>query len=119
MEFVYFFVGVIATVIFYQTARNLSWIASYKQMEIQFLFSALNLMQYKHHAIKIIEISYADQEEKSEECKQIVKKIHEKFDAFGEYWIQDLIKRLPYKTEYNDWKSATLYAEQLINNNKK
>jgi hypothetical protein len=86
-------------------------------MEVQLLMMSFTLIQYKYHAISIIKISYSEEPEKKEECEAIVAKIHEKFDSYGESWIQELRSRLPYKTEYNDWKSALVYVEGLINNN--
>jgi hypothetical protein len=87
-------------------------------MELKFLLGAMSLIQYKHHAIMILELTYAEAAEKDpsklEECKKIVAKIHEKFDGFGDSWIESLIDKLPYKTEYTDWKTARVYVEQLI-----
>ena len=81
---------------------------------MQLLFIAASLIQYKYHAIKIIEISYSNEPDKQKECEEIVAKIHEKFDAYGDSWIEYMKSRLPYNTEYSDWKTAIQYAEQLL-----
>ena len=94
----------------------------FKTIEHSLLLSATELIQYKHHAIKILELSYdkaaEEDKTKTEEFKQIVQKINEKFDSYGESWIQYLIARLPYKTEYKDWKTGLAYIEGLLSINK-
>lgn len=101
---------------------NLVTTNTFKLMEKQILLSGLSLVQYKFHALKILEIAYDAAEEKypskAEEYKIVVEKVNEKFDGYGEEWIKLLISRLPYKTEYSDWKTALAYAERLLTNRK-
>ena len=91
---------------------------AYQKLEFQMLTAAGSLSQYKHHAIKIVEIAYAEDPTKAEEFKQVEQKIHEKFDSYSDTFIKSLISKLPYKTEYNDWRSALQYTERLINTSK-
>lgn len=109
-----FILGVVLGFLSFEILRTFVVLSTYRQLEAQMLFIAMSLIQYKYHAIKIIEISYSEEPNKKQECEQIVAKIHEKFDAFGDSWVQSLIQKLPYKTEYNDWKTAILYADKLI-----
>jgi hypothetical protein len=110
-----FILGVVVGFLFFETLKSIVLLNSFRQLEAQLLFAAMSLLQYKYHAIKIIEISYSNEPDKKEECEKIVAKIHEKFDGFGDSWIENLRQRLPYKTEYSDWKSAIQYVEELIN----
>ena len=120
--FLFFLAGVIITVAVYETIRKSAIAAimlGYKQMEVQYLIAGLSLMQYKHHAAKIVEIAYLGEPDRKYECKRVIERINEKFDEYSEAWVSDLITKLPYKTQYNDWKSALVYAEQLIKDNNK
>lgn len=122
MSFIMFLLGVATTAIFYEGTRALKLFGAFKQVELLFLFAALNLVQYKYHAIKILEISYMDEIEKNpdkkKELEQIISKIHSKFDSYGDSFVERLQKSLPYKTAYNDWKTAMLYAQELITKEK-
>lgn len=122
MEILLFCLGFLISHIISLVMRAKTTYTDYKLLEVQHLYSAVNLVQYKYHAIKILELAYEEAAEtnpsKTEECKMVVAKIHEKFDSFGDSYIQELINKLPYKTQYNDWASAIVYAEQLITNSK-
>jgi hypothetical protein len=101
---------------------NKVWLKySFVQMERSFLTGALSLIQFKYHAIAILEIAYSKEIEndpsKKEELDEIVKKIHEKFDGYADSWVKQTISLLPYKPEYNDWQSALLFVERLIKSN--
>ena len=118
----YYIFGFVSCMLLYEIVKNYAIYYSFRAMELQFLFGALSLIQYKYHAIRIIEACYEEaaltDATKAEECKLVVAKIHEKFDGYGHSWIESLIARLPYKTEYNDWNSAILYGERLLTMNK-
>jgi len=49
-----------------------------------------------------------------EELKQVINKIHEKFNSFGNEWVKNLKNNLPYETEYNNWEEAIEYANKLF-----
>lgn len=93
---------------------------TFKHTEKKLLFISLSLLEYKYHAIEIINIVYdkaiEEDEAKKEEKKKVVEKIHEKFSYFGDEWIRSLKKLLPFETEYNNWKEAIEYADKLFNN---
>lgn len=78
----------------------------------------MSLLQYKYQAIQLMEIVYdrASENDSSmiNEKKQVINKIHEKFLLFGNEWISDLKKALPYNTEYNNWPEAIEYMEKLL-----
>lgn len=90
-------------------------------MERNFLTGALSLIQFKYHAIAILEIAYSKEIEndptRKEELDEIVKKIHEKFDGFADSWVKQMISLLPYKPEYDNWETALLFVERLIKSN--
>lgn len=101
---------------------NKVWLKySFIQMERNFLAGAISLIQYKYHAIAILEIAYSEQIEKDpstkKELDEIVDKIHEKFDGYADSWVKQMISLLPYKPNYNDWQGALLHAQQLIKHN--
>ena len=110
----FFILGFVCTCIIFELFKSLALFASFKKLEAQLLFVASSLVQYKYHAIKIVEIAYSADDEKKEECANIVAKIHEKFDGYGDKWVESLKVNLPYATQYNDWKSAIQYFEQLL-----
>lgn len=118
-------IGVLIGILFGLIAGNLLnkvWLKyAFVQMERSFLSGAISLIQFKYHAIAILEIAYSEEIEKDptkkKELDEIVEKIHEKFDGFADSWVKQLISTLPYKPEYNDWQGALLFVEQLIKNN--
>lgn len=118
MYILVWFLGVICGVILFEILKAFLLYSTYRRMEGMLLYIAASLMKYKYHAIKIVEIAYSADESKKEECLEIVAKIHQKFDGFGDEWVKDLKSRLPYNTEYNDWKTAIQYIERLITENK-
>lgn len=117
-----FGIGFFVCILLFSYSINSILNDTFHKMETQILLAALSLIQYKYHAIKILEIAYDASSKKypskNEEYNLVVAKIHEKFDSYGESWIKLLMSRLPYKTQYNDWKSALAFAEQLLTNNK-
>lgn len=117
MYFFMWLLGVVCGFILFELIKSYVLYTSFRRMEAQLLFIAASLVQYKYHAIKIIEIAYSSDENKNEECQNVIAKIHEKFDSYANSWINLLKQNLPYNTEYNDWKSAIHYIEQLITKN--
>ena len=122
LYFLAFLIGFITCLLLFSKSIDLVITNTFKIMEKQILLSGFSLMQYKFHALKILEIAYDAAEEKypskAEEYKLVVEKVNQKFDDYGNDWIKLLISRLPYKTEYNDWKTALVYAERLLSNRK-
>ena len=121
----YIGVGLLVGILFGLTSANLLnkvWLKySFIQMERNFLTGALSLIQFKYHAIAILEIAYSKEIEndptRKEELDEIVKKIHEKFDGFADSWVKQMISLLPYKPEYDNWETALLFVERLIKSN--
>lgn len=122
LYFLSFIAGFFICLLLFSSSISLVITNTFKHMEKQLLLSGLSLIQYKFHALKILEIAYDAAEEKypskAEEYKLVVEKVNQKFDGYGEEWIKLLISRLPYKTEYRDWKTALVYAERLLSNRK-
>lgn len=114
--------GVFSGIILFITYKSAVITSFFKAMEMQFLFAAFGLIQYKYQAIHILKVAYDAAAEKDpskkEEYEEVESKIHQKFDGFGDSWVQDLKNRLPYDTEYNDFNSALRYVERLINEKK-
>jgi hypothetical protein len=123
MNYFYFMLGFLFCGLLVEITKAFSIRQSFVILERQFLLGAMYLIQFKYHAIQILELSYAEaaetNPEKTEECKVVVTKIHEKFSQFGDTWVANFVKLLPYKTEYNDWNSAILYVERLLNKENK
>ena len=90
----------------------------FKNSEKQLLFISMLLLEYKYQAINLMKIVYdkaAEEDEKYvEEGKKVIEKIHEKFTYFGDNWITNLKKNLPYETPYNSWNDAVEYFNKLI-----
>lgn len=103
-----------------QFFKNFLIFNSFKLAEKNLLFISLSLLKYKYHAIELMNIVYdrAIEEDQAKiiEKKQVIEKIHEKFSQFGDEWILNLKKTLPFDTEYNNWKEAMDYADKLFNN---
>lgn len=118
MYIIVFILGICVGFLLLEMLKSFVILNVFRQLETQILFIAITLNQYKFHAMKIVEIAYSADENKKEECEQILSKIQQKFDSYGDSLIENLISRLPYKTEYNDWKTAIVYIDQLITKNK-
>ena len=123
MNFFYFCAGFLFCGLLFESLKVFSIKQSFVIVEKQFLLGAMYLIQFKYHAIQVLELAYEEaaetHPEKKEEGKLVVAKIHEKFNEFGNNWVTNFIKLLPYKTEYNDWNSAILYVEKLLNEGRK
>lgn len=123
MNYFYFALGFLFCGLLFESLKMFSIKQSFVIVERQFLLGAMYLIQFKYHAIQILQLAYDEaaetNPEKSEEAKVVVEKIHQKFNEFGDNWVTNFIKLLPYKTEYNDWNSAILYVEKLLNEGKK
>ena len=87
-------------------------------MEHKLLLAAINLLQYKFHTIELIKIVYdrASEDDKKyiEEKKQVIAKIEEKYELFGNEWVTRMKSILPYNLNYNNWKEAIEYANKLF-----
>jgi hypothetical protein len=123
MNFFYFALGFLFCGLLFESLKVFSIKQSFIIVERQFLLGAMYLIQFKYHAIQVLELAYEEaaesHPEKREEGKLVVSKIHEKFNEFGNTWVTNFIKLLPYKTQYNDWNSAIQYVEKLLNEGKK
>jgi len=120
MHFIFFFMGMFFCFLLIQFFKNFLIFNSFKLAEKNLLFISLSLLKYKYHAIELMNIVYdrAIEEDQAKiiEKKQVIEKIHEKFSQFGDEWILNLKKTLPFDTEYNNWKEAMDYADKLFNN---
>lgn len=120
MNFIFFFLGMLFCFLLMQFFKTFLIFHSFKLAEKNLLFISLSLLKYKYHAIELMNIVYdkaaEDDENKIIEKTKVIEKIHEKFSQFGDEWIINLKKTLPFETEYNNWKEAIDYADKLFNN---
>lgn len=83
---------------------------------------SMALISYKYQIIEIIKIVYEkaaeSDDDKNKELKEVINKIHEKYNLFSNMFIQEIISFLPYETEYNNWQQAMEYIERLIKEDK-
>ncbi len=89
---------------------------------MQFLLVSMHFIQYKFHALQILEIVHEKASETdpkfAEDYKVIKEKIEEKFNQFGDQWIKNLKITLGYETEYKNWNEATKYIDGLVKRSK-
>jgi len=120
MNFFWYFLGFFSAFFIIDIFKNILLLNAFITAEKKILLISLSLLQYKFHAMQIIEIVYdkaSEQDSSAEKEKQeVIKKINDKFNAFGDNWIKDLKSNLPHKTNYNNWSEAIEYADKLINN---
>jgi hypothetical protein len=90
--------------------------------EKQLLMLSMSLIEFKYQAINMVNIAYERLAEENpsniEEQKLIIEKIHQKFNLFGDAWINNLKNYLPYNTEYNNWQQAIEHVQKLITKNR-
>jgi hypothetical protein len=90
--------------------------------EKQLLMLSMSLIEFKYQAINMVNIVYERLAEENpsniEEQKLIIEKIHQKFNLFGDAWINNLKNYLPYNTEYNNWQQAIEHVQKLITKNR-
>lgn len=118
-----FFAGMVSGFLIIDIMKRILILNTFNLAEKQLLLMSMSLIQYKYECINIIKIVYeraAEEDAKyAVESKQVIDKIHEKFNYFGDEWINQLKKYLPYETKYNNWHEAVEYLEKLINNKNK
>lgn len=119
MSFFWFCAGFVFCYFFIELGKKVLILDSFKKMEYSFLLAAINLLQYKFHAIELMKIVYdrAGEEDPKylEEKKLVITKIEEKYEYFGNEWIIKMKSIFPYNLEYNNWKEAIEYANKLFN----
>lgn len=122
MQIYIFFAGMLTAFLLIGLMKKTLILNSFNFSEKQLLLISMSLLQYKYHAIEIIEIVYdkasEDDPKYLKEKQEVINKINEKFNSFGDQWIINLKKILPYETEYNSWKEAIEYAEKLFSKSK-
>lgn len=119
MEIILFLLGMFSAFIMISFFKNILLVNAFVNAERQLLLISMSLLQYKYQAISLIEIVYdkaiESDEKYSLEKKQVIEKIHEKFNFFGDQWVESLKNNLPHEIKYNNWIEAVEYAEKLIN----
>lgn len=119
MVFLFILVLILIFLILYSIGKNeLDNKKNLKDLEIKFLIGSANLVQFKDHALKILEIVYDKAGESDpqfiEDYKKIVAAVEEKYEEIGDNWIKELQKTLGYEIEYKNWKQATKYIDRLL-----
>lgn len=118
MSLLWFIAGFISCYIMFEVGKNLVIRDSFKRIEMQFLLGSLYLLQYKYHILQIINIVYDRAAEEdptyNEERKKVLNSIEEKYNSFGNVWINQLKGLLPYDLEYKNWNEAIEYGNKLL-----
>lgn len=119
MSLLWFISGFIACYVLFELGKKAVIIDSFKRIELQFLLGSLYLLQYKYHVIQIINIVYdraeEDKKEYGEERKKVLNALEEKFNSYGNVWINQLKGIIPYDLEYKNWNEAIEHANKLFN----
>lgn len=120
MFFLWFCLGFLACYLLFEIGKKAVILDAFKRIELQFLLGSLYLLQYKYHVIQIIEIVYdraeEDKKEYAEERKKVINSIEQKFNSYGNVWINQLQGLIPYKLQYKNWNEAIEYSNKLLNN---
>ena len=118
MNYLWFAGGFVTCYILIELGKNIVIKESFIKIEHRFLLGAIHLLQYKYHALQLMDIVYeraAEEDPKYlEEKKQVLNKIEQKFDLFCNLWIAEMQKILPYNLQYKNWKEALEYADKLF-----
>jgi len=76
------------------------------------------LLQYKYQVLQIINIVYdrasEDDPAYNEERRKVINSIEEKYNSFGNVWINQLKGLLPYDLKYKNWNEAIEYGNKLF-----
>lgn len=118
MSFLWFVAGFLTCYIMFELGKNIVIRDSFRRIELQFLLGSLYLLQYKYQIVQIINIVYdrasEDDPKYNEERKKVLNSIEEKYNSFGNVWINQLKSLLPYELEYKNWNEALEYGNKLI-----
>jgi hypothetical protein len=118
MNLLWFGIGFVTCYFFIELGKNVLIKSHFIQMEHKFLLAAINLLQYKFHAIELIKLVYdraaEDDQKYLEEKKLVIAKIEEKYQSFGDEWVIRMKTIFPYNLNYNNWKEAIEYANKLF-----
>jgi len=89
-----------------------------KDMEHRFLLTMASSEEYKFQTLEILRIAYEKAGESDpqflKDYEKICQTIEKKFEQFGDEWINHMNNTLGYKTEYQNWREATRYIENLV-----
>jgi hypothetical protein len=118
MNLLWFGIGFVTCYFLIELGKNVVIKSHFIQMEHKFLLAAINLLQYKFHAIELIKLVYdraaEDDQKYLEEKKLVIAKIEEKYQSFGDEWVIRMKTIFPYNLNYNNWKEAIEYANKLF-----
>lgn len=118
MSFLWFIAGFVTCYIMFEIGKNIVIRDSFKRIELQFLLGSLYLLQYKYQVLQIINIVYdrasEDDPNYNEERKKVLNSIEEKYNSFGNVWINQLKSLLPYDLEYKNWNEAIEHGNKLF-----
>jgi len=118
MSFLWFVAGFIACYVMFELGKNIVIRDSFKRIELQFLLGSLYLLQYKYQVLQIINIVYdrasEDDPAYNEERRKVINSIEEKYNSFGNVWINQLKGLLPYDLKYKNWNEAIEYGNKLF-----
>lgn len=108
--------------LFSSFAINYYKLLKLKELEVQFIVSALYYEQFRYQMHEILEVIYDKASETDPQFKQdfkaIKNKLDEKFNKVGDNWIQNLQKIVGYKLNYSSWRDLIKKADIIIRNYK-
>lgn len=118
MNYLLFAAGFMTCYLFIEFAKFLVLKESFLRVEKISLLGVIYLLQYKFHALEILRIAYeraAEEDPKYlEEYKQVINKIEERFNFFGDSWVKNMQSIMPYELEYKSWKEAIEHSNKLF-----
>jgi hypothetical protein len=120
MSYLWFAAGFITCYLIIEFAKLLIIKESFLRIEKISLLGVMYLLQYKFQALEILRIAYeraAEEDPKYlQEYKQVINKVEEKFNFFGDSWVKNMQSIIPYDLEYKSWKEAIEHSNKLFTN---
>ncbi len=112
-----FFIGFMIRSMFSYLFIAGTYLKYVEDLEKKFLLLSVNFIQWKAHALQILELSYEKASEEDPEQKESFKifknRVEEKYDETGEGFVRYMSNILPYKPKYKNWSEAIQYLETL------
>jgi len=120
MSYLWFAAGFITCYLIIDFGKLLVIRESFSRVEKISLLGVMYLLQYKFHALEILRIAYERAGEENpkylEEYKQVINKVEEKFNFFGDSWVKNMQSIMPYELQYKSWKEAIEHSNKLFTN---
>ena len=116
-----FFIGFLIRSLFSHLFIAGAYLKYMQDLELKFILLSVNFIQWKAHALQILELTYEKVSEEDPEQKENFKifkrKVEEKYEEAGEGFIRHMSNILPYTPKYKNWKQAVEYLERSVKGN--